>query len=66
MKYNIAVKIEARANVEVEASSFEEAFELGKEAVVYVDRPEWIDIEPVSAERADGRAADYNILPYRD
>lgn len=67
-KYFISVKVDTRVDVEVEANSFEEAFSLAEDKArdKGLQDAEWVDVEPVHAERDDGREADYNYLPYKD
>ena len=68
MKYNISIKVDARFDTEVEADSFEEAFEIAKDKTFFAkaESLEWVGVEPVHAEREDGKEADYNLLPYDD
>ena len=67
-KYFISVKVDTRVEVEVEAESFEEAFGLAEDKArdKGLKDAEWVDVEPVHAERDDGREADYGYLPYHD
>ena len=70
MKYIVSMKVDARINVEVDADSFEEAFDKAKDEVCNVDNAdsmEWIDTEPVNATRSsDDVMADYGCHPYPD
>lgn len=68
-KYNVSMKVDLRFDVEVEADSFEEAFEKAKQDISDVDVncfSDWIDSEPVNAEREDGAFEDYGYHPYCD
>lgn len=67
-KYTISVKLEYRAYVDVEATSFDEAFEKVRDAVndISFDDYEFVEEEPVHAERDDGKEADYGYHPYVD
>lgn len=67
-KYTISVKLEYRAYVDVEATSFDEAFEKARDAVndISFDDYEFVEEEPVHAERDDGKEADYGYHPYVD
>ena len=67
-KYTISVKREYRVYVDVEATSFEEAFEKARDAAndVSFDDHELVEEEPVHAERDDGKEADYGYHPYAD
>ena len=69
MKYTVSMKIDARLDVEVEADSFEEAFEKAQGDVCVADTTdmEWVGTEPVNATRAsDDVMADYGYHPYPD
>ena len=65
-KYTISVKLEYRVYVDVEATSFDEAFEKARDAAndVSFDDHELVEEEPVHAEREDGKEADYGYHPY--
>ena len=67
-KYTISVKREYRVYVDVEATSFDEAFEKARDAAndVPFDDHELVEEEPVHAEREDGKEADYGYHPYAD
>ena len=61
------MSVDLRFTVEVEADSFEEAFE--KAELDDVDMncfDEWVDSKPVNVEREDGAFADYGYHPYPD
>ena len=70
MKYIVSMKVDARVNVEVDADSFEKAFDMAKDEVCNVDNAdslEWIGTEPVNATRtSDDVTADYGCCPYPD
>lgn len=68
-KYNVSMAVDLRVDVEVEANSFTEAFEKAKLQVSDVDlnlMGDWVDSEPVNAEREDGAFEDYGYHPYCD
>ena len=68
-KYDVTMAVNLRVNIEVEANSFTEAFEKAKSQVSDVDlnlMGDWIDSEPVKAEREDGALVDYGYHPYLD
>lgn len=54
--------------MDVEATSFDEAFEKARDAVndISFDDYEFVEEEPVHAERDDGKEADYGYHPYVD
>lgn len=67
-KYTISVKREYRVYVDVEATSFDEAFEKAQDAADDVPFDDYVLVEeePVHAEREDGKEADYGYHPYAD
>jgi len=61
------MKVDLRFDVEVEADSFKEAFEKAELDDVDLNCfSEWVDSEPVNAEREDGAFEDYCYHPYQD
>ena len=68
-KYNVSMAVDLRVDIPIEeASSFEEAFEIARLEISYVDlaTAEWVGSKPVNAEREDGAFADYGYHPYPD
>ena len=61
MKYYVTFAVDARYTAEVEANSFEEAKKLAEEEFCDADwnEMEYVDHEPVNAEREDGEFIDY-------
>ena len=66
-KFNVSMSVDLRFDVEVEADSFEEAFEKADLGDVDLNSfSDWVDSKPVNAEREDGAFADYGYHPYPD
>lgn len=65
-KYFISVKIDCRIDVDIEASSFEEAFEkaIMEAGTTDLATAEVVGMEPVHAKREDETEADYGYHPY--
>lgn len=58
-KYTVSMRVDGRVNVIVEASSFEEAFELAKEEEYDPIEVECVEYEPVNATDSHGILKDY-------
>lgn len=59
-KYTVSMKVDARVDVDVEAGSFEEAFEKAKSVAYDLNAAEVIDGKPVYAMDETGHSEDYN------
>lgn len=58
-EYTVSMRVDGRVNVMVEASSFEEAFKLAKEAEYDPTEVECVEYEPVNATDSHGILKDY-------
>ncbi len=63
MKYTISMKVDGRVDMEVEADSLEEAFEIARcegPSTKEMKKMEVIDTSPVNATDENGELHDYN------
>lgn len=58
-EYTVSMRVDGRVNVIVEASSFEEAFELAEEEEYDPTEVECVEYEPVNATDSHGTLKDY-------
>lgn len=59
-KYTVSLALDCRVDVDVEADSFEEAFEKAESAIYDWNEAEVIDSKPVNAMDETGHSEDYN------
>lgn len=61
MKYTVSMKVDGRIDVDVEANSTAEAFELAKSEFMEADlsKMECVDAEPVNCYDEQGNITDY-------
>lgn len=58
-KYTVTLKLDCRVDVEVEADSFDEAFEKAKSKTYDWNKVEVVGFDPVNATDANGNMEDY-------